>query len=76
VSCSTFRSTWCCSCPGQALSAPRGVPLWVSDVLAGSTHDLTAAREHVLPGLRPYLKDLPVLADSAYEALALACTSR
>jgi hypothetical protein len=41
--------------------------VWVSDVLPGSTHDLTAAREHVLPGLRPYLKDLPVLADSGYE---------
>ena len=51
----------------QALSAPRGVPLWVSCALPGSTHDLTAAREHVLPGLRPYLKDLPVLADSGYE---------
>ena len=39
----------------QALAAPRGVPLWVSDVLPGSTHDLTAARELVLPGARPYL---------------------
>ncbi len=36
-------------------------------MLPGSTDDLTAAREHVLPGLRPYLKDLPVLADSGYE---------
>jgi len=51
----------------QALSAPRGVPLWVSDVLPGSTHDLTAARELVLPQARPYLKDLPFLADSGYE---------
>jgi hypothetical protein len=51
----------------QALAAPGGVPLWVSDVLPGSTHDLTAARELVLPGARPYLKDLPVLADSGYE---------
>jgi DDE superfamily endonuclease/Helix-turn-helix of DDE superfamily endonuclease len=51
----------------QALSAPRGVPLWVSDVLPGSTHDLTAAREHVLPKARPYLTDLPFLADSGYE---------
>lgn len=51
----------------QALAAPRGVPLWVSDVLPGSTHDLTAAREHVLPQARPYLKDLPLLADSGYE---------
>ncbi len=51
----------------QALTAPGGVPLWVSDVLPGSTHDLTAARELVLPGARPYLKDLPILADSGYE---------
>jgi hypothetical protein len=51
----------------QALAAPRGVPLWVSDVLPGSTHDLTAARELVLPGARPYLRKLPILADSGYE---------
>lgn len=51
----------------QALAAPHGVPLWVSDVLPGSTHDLTAARELVLPGARPYLKDLPFLAGSGYE---------
>jgi hypothetical protein len=51
----------------QALAAPGGGPLWVSDVLPGSTHDLTAARELVLPEARPYLKDLPVLADSGYE---------
>ena len=43
------------------------MPLWVSDVLPGSTHDLTAARELVLPGARPYLKKLPFLADSGYE---------
>ena len=51
----------------QALADPRGIPRWVSDVLPGSTHDLTAARELVLPGARPYLKDLPILADSGYE---------
>jgi len=51
----------------QALAAPGGIPLWVSDVLPGSTHDLTAARELVLPEGRPYLKDLPFLADSGYE---------
>ena len=51
----------------QALAAPGGVPLWASDVLPGSTHDLTAARELVLPEARPYLKDLPILADSGYE---------
>ena len=51
----------------QGLAAPGGVPLWVSDVLPGSTHDLTAARELVLPQARPCLKDLPFLADSGYE---------
>jgi hypothetical protein len=52
----------------QALSAPGGVPLWVSDVLPGSTHDLTAARELVLPKAGPCLKKLPFLADSGYES--------
>jgi hypothetical protein len=51
----------------QALAAPGGVPLWVSDVLPGSTHDLTAARELVLPGARPYLAKVPILADSGYD---------
>jgi hypothetical protein len=51
----------------QALAAPDGIPLWVSGALPGSTHDLTAARELVLPEARPYLKDLPFLADSGYE---------
>jgi hypothetical protein len=51
----------------QALFTPGGIPLWVSPVLPGSVHDITAAREHLLAGLRPYLKNLPVLADSGYE---------
>jgi hypothetical protein len=51
----------------QALFTPSGIPLWVSPVLPGAVHDLTAAREHVLATLRPYLPDLPVLADSGYE---------
>lgn len=51
----------------QALMDPRGIPLWVSTVLPGSTHDITAARELVLALLRPYLKGLPVMADSGYE---------
>jgi hypothetical protein len=55
----------------QALSAPGGIPLWVSPVSPGRTHDITAAREHVLPGLRPCLKDLPVLADSGYEGAGI-----
>jgi hypothetical protein len=51
----------------QALFTPRGIPLWVSDVLPGGVHDITAAREQVLAVVRPYLKDLPLLADSGYE---------
>jgi len=51
----------------QALFAPDGVPLWVSDVLPGNVHDITAARELVLAILRPYLKDMPCLADPGYE---------
>jgi hypothetical protein len=52
----------------QALSAPGGVPLWVSAVEPGSTHDLTAAREHVLGALywAASQLDLPTLADGGY----------
>jgi hypothetical protein len=51
----------------QALACPAGIPLRASDVLPGSTRDMTAARELVLPQAGPYLKDLPFLADSGYE---------
>jgi hypothetical protein len=51
----------------QALFTPAGIPAWIWPASSGGTHDITAAREHVLPGLRPWLKDLPVLADSGYE---------
>jgi len=51
----------------QALMNPRGIPLWVSEVMPGSVHDLTAARELVLAILAPYVNDLPVLADGGYE---------
>ena len=51
----------------QGLAAPHGMPLWVSGALPGSTHDLTAARELVLPQARPYLNILPFLADSGFE---------
>lgn len=51
----------------QGLISPAGVPLWTSDALPGSTHDITAAREQVLPAASPYLKDMPILADSGYE---------
>jgi hypothetical protein len=36
-------------------------------MLPGSTRDLTAARELVLSQARPYLKKLPIMADSGYE---------
>lgn len=51
----------------QALMSPRGVPLWVSEVMPGSVHDITAARKLVLAVLAPYVNDLPVLADGGYE---------
>ena len=64
--------------PGTCRRCPRpsGVPPWVSDVLPGSTHDLTAARELVLPGARPYLKDLPFLADSGYGGAGTSSAAR
>jgi hypothetical protein len=51
----------------QALMAPDGVPLWISEVRPGSAHDITAARELVLAALAPYLRHLPVLADGGYD---------
>jgi hypothetical protein len=51
----------------QALSAPDGFPLWVSDVEPASVHDLTAARTHVLPALyAAAAHGLPTLADGGY----------
>ena len=50
----------------KALFTPGGIPLWVSAVLpAGSTTSPPPAS--CLAILRPFLKDLPVLADSGYE---------
>ena len=51
----------------QVLADPTGFPLWTSQVRPGSTHDLTAARELVLPALYPHTaRGLPVLADKGY----------
>ena len=48
----------------QVPSDPTGFPLWVSAMWPGSTHDLTAARELVLPALYPHAaRGLPVLTD-------------
>ena len=62
----------------QALTAPNGFPLWVSDVEPGSVHDLTAAREHVLGALYwAYSQlDLPTLADNGYHGGASAYSHR
>lgn len=57
----------------QALVAPNGFPLWVSDVEPGSVHDLTAAREHVLGALywAASQLDLPTLADNGYDGAGI-----
>jgi hypothetical protein len=57
----------------QALTEPDGFPLWVSDVEPGSTHDITAARTHVLGALywAASQLDLPTLADSGYDGAGI-----
>jgi hypothetical protein len=52
----------------QAVMRPDGIPVWLSAVEPGCTHDLTAAREHVLPALYAAASqlDLPTLADGGY----------
>lgn len=57
----------------QALSAPDGFPLWVAEVEPGSTHDMTAAREHVLAALywAASQLDLPTLADGGYDGAGI-----
>jgi hypothetical protein len=51
----------------QVLTDPTGYPVWVSDVEPGSTHDITAARTHVLPALYPAAANgLPTLTDKGY----------
>jgi hypothetical protein len=51
----------------QALMNPKGIPLWVSEALPGSEHDITAARHLVLATMSPYLQNMPCLADGGYE---------
>jgi len=52
----------------QAVCAPDGFPLWVSQAEPGSVHDLTAARAHAFPALYPAAAAvLPTLADPGYE---------
>ena len=56
----------------QAVTAPDGLPLWVSDVEPGSVHDITAARIHALPALyQAAATGLPALADTGYDSASL-----
>lgn len=51
----------------QAVMRPDGLPIWVSAVEPGSTHDLTAARAHALGALyAAAARGLPTLADGGY----------
>lgn len=51
----------------QILCDPKGFPIWSSPVEPGSTHDITAARTHVLPALYPAaIAGLPTLTDKGY----------
>jgi hypothetical protein len=51
----------------QVLTGPDGYPEWVSPAEPGSTHDITAAREHALPALYPAAAaGMVTLADKGY----------
>ena len=51
----------------QVLTDACGHPIWTSPVEPGSTHDITAARAHVLPALyAAAAAGLPTLADKGY----------
>jgi len=57
----------------QALSAPDGFPLWVSEVEPGSVHDMRAARTHALAALywAASQLNLPTLADGGYDGAGI-----
>ena len=56
----------------QVLCDPTGFPVWTSPVEPGSTHDVTAARQHVLPALYPAAAaGLPTLTDKGYTGAGL-----
>ena len=51
----------------QVITDHTGHPVWVSPVEPGSTHDLTAARTHVLPALyKAAWQGMITLADKGY----------
>jgi DDE superfamily endonuclease len=56
----------------QAVLAPDGFPLWVSEAEPGSVHDITAARTHALPALyHAAATGLPTLADPGYDGAGI-----
>lgn len=56
----------------QAVLAPDGFPLWISEAEPGSVHDITAARRHALPALyHAAAADLPTLADPGYDGAGI-----
>ena len=56
----------------QAVLAPGGFPLWVSEAEPGSVHDITAARLHALPALyHAAAHGLPTLADPGYDGAGI-----
>ena len=57
----------------QAVMRPDGLPVWVAAVQPGSTHDLTAARTHLLGALYWAASQLglPTLADAGYDGAGI-----
>jgi hypothetical protein len=56
----------------QAVTAPDGFPLWVSQAEPGSVHDIIAARIHALPALYPAAASgLATLADPGYDGAGI-----
>ena len=54
----------------QAVMRPDGLPVWISDVVAGHNHDIVAARHQAILGALYWSASqlgLPALADSGYE---------
>ena len=60
----------------QFVAGADGFPLWISDELPGSTHDLTAAHEHGATAAlyATAARGLPTLADKGYRASASGST--
>jgi len=56
----------------QAVCAPDGFPLWVSEAEPGPVHDINAARAHAFPALYPAAAaGLPTLADPGYDGAGI-----